>query len=636
MSKLIVFMLTIVVTVFSGTLIEAYLDEIIEFIFESIALVLPSKLNEKYTNSNIYSNVLSKHNTILKSKKINDKIKSKLLSKKLIKLLNKSTIVNIISNINCDELKYHILSNKNIFKEKLNKEAKLDFKDNIYYEKIFSFLDEKSKIYFLSYVNNDNFVIDKVLNGNLNISTYNLTNIILSLNEDKSKLVLLPKIDKAYSVYRYDIISSFKDKRLILHYIDEFDNFYLKQVFSFFSPKELENYMNNSKYKLLILQILDDVNIVEKYFDNFSDKEKISFIKNVNNNKVKYYLFKKITNILNDKEKLEILLSILKNEKDLEFCKEIVSQINDDTYKLMLLSNSKNFKKDILINEPKIYPINADQNITFGVELETSHEYSKIYLTLKNMLSNWKITRDSSIYEGIEIVSPILRYNSKSLQELKYVCDFLENNNFFVNNECGGHIHIGFDYFKNPKEVEMLYTIYTNCQDIFLDICNRKNSTIRPKIKCYAKPISQRLYIALRENNFNDIKNIKNFVEKMKTIQNSRYFDINIYNALNKNKNTIEFRFPNGEINYDEVLLNITLIIKLVMVSKKYAYINEFDERYIPIKLLEDISIDIETRKNILLKLLFEDNEELINLYNERFESNKKETSYERVYALKF
>lgn len=86
MSKLVVFMLTIVVTVFSGTLIEAYLDEIIEFIFESIALVLPSKLNEKYTNSNIYSNVLSKHNTILKSKKINDKIKSKLLSKKLIKL----------------------------------------------------------------------------------------------------------------------------------------------------------------------------------------------------------------------------------------------------------------------------------------------------------------------------------------------------------------------------------------------------------------------------------------------------------------------------------------------------------------------------------------------------------------------
>ena len=58
------------------------------------------------------------------------------------------------------------------------------------------------------------------------------------------------------------------------------------------------------------------------------------------------------------------------------------------------------------------------------------------------------------------------------------------------------------------------------------------------------------------------------------------------------------------EINYNEILLNITLIIKLVMVSKKYAYINEFDERYIPIKLLEDISIDIETRKNILLKLL--------------------------------
>ena len=48
----------------------------------------------------------------------------------------------------------------------------------------------------------------------------------------------------------------------------------------------------------------------------------------------------------------------------------------------MLLSNNKNFKNDVLANEPKIYPINADQNITFGVELETSHEYSKVYLSI--------------------------------------------------------------------------------------------------------------------------------------------------------------------------------------------------------------------------------------------------------------
>ena len=40
--------------------------------------------------------------------------------------------------------------------------------------------------------------------------------------------------------------------------------------------------------------------------------------------------------------------------------------------------------------------------------------------------------------------------------------------------------------------------------------------------------------------------------------------------------------------------------------------------------------------KNILLKLLFEDNEELINLYNERFESNKEKNAMKRVYSLKF
>ena len=636
MDKIFYYILYISAFASTGMVIQAYYKEIFEFIFEIIALVLPNKLREKFTNSDLYSNILSRCNSILKSKKINDKIKKKLLSESLINLLSKNNILKIISNINSDELKYNILLNKNIYTQKIYKEPKIDFKNEIYYEKLFSLLDETSKVFFLTYVNNDSFVIDKVLNGNLDISTYDLTKIIISLNDDKNKLLLLPKIEKIYSMYRFDILSSLNDKEQILNYINEFDNFYLKKIFSLFNHDELENYMKNSKYKFLILQTYTDEKLVEKYFNNFSDKEKINFVKNLNNNKVKYYLFKKITNLLNDKEKLETLYSILKYETDLEFCKEIVSQINDETYRLMLLSNNKNFKNDVLANEPKIYPINADQNITFGVELETSHEYSKVYLSLKNMLSNWKITKECSINEGIEIVSPILRYNKKSLQELKYVCDFLENNNFFTNNECGGHIHIGFDYFKNPKEIEMLYTIYTNCQDIFFDICNRKNSGIRAKINNYAKPISQRLYIALRGNRFNDIKSINRFVEEMKIVQNSRYFDINIYNALNKNKNTIEFRFPNGEINYNEILLNITLIIKLVMVSKKYAYINEFDERYIPIKLLEDISIDIDTRKNILLKLLFEDNEELINLYNERFESNKEKNAMKRVYSLKF
>ena len=152
----------------------------------------------------------------------------------------------------------------------------------------------------------------------------------------------------------------------------------------------------------------------------------------------------------------------------------------------------------------------------------------------------------------------------------------------------------------------------------------------------YALPISNKLILAITSGKFKCVKNLKSFVKIMQEIQSERYFDINISNALLcKRKNTIEFRFPNGEINYEEVLLNITLIIKLLLACKKYAYINEYDEKYTPIKLLQsDLSKD--SRKNVLFKMLFEDDETLNNLYNERYESNKNVDVMKRKYIIKW
>ena len=71
------------------------------------------------------------------------------------------------------------------------------------------------------------------------------------------------------------------------------------------------------------------------------------------------------------------------------------------------------------------------------------------------------------------------------------------------------------------------------------------------------------------------------------------------------------------------------------MAAKKYAYINKFDEAYTPINLLQsDLSKD--TRKNILLKMLFENDENLIEIYNERYEANNKEDVFERKYIINF
>ena len=69
--------------------------------------------------------------------------------------------------------------------------------------------------------------------------------------------------------------------------------------------------------------------------------------------------------------------------------------------------------------------------------------------------------------------------------------------------------------------------------------------------------------------------------------------------------------------------------------AKKYAYINEYDEKYLPVKLLQS-DINKDARKNILLKMLFEKDKSLINLYNERYESNNNEDVFTRKYVINF
>lgn len=71
------------------------------------------------------------------------------------------------------------------------------------------------------------------------------------------------------------------------------------------------------------------------------------------------------------------------------------------------------------------------------------------------------------------------------------------------------------------------------------------------------------------------------------------------------------------------------------MAAKKYAYINEYDEKYLPVKLLQS-DINKDARKNILLKMLFEKDKNLINLYNERYESNNNEDVFTRKYVINF
>ena len=604
---------------------------VLEKAFILSTLLLPKKIRNKYQKTTYYEYLCDKNKGLLKSKLLTDNIKIKLLSKKVVKTLSEEDIIDISNHFKHDNNRLAFLLNKKIFKKSYN-DKKIIFSDKSYYEKLYELLLEEDKVNYLIHVDDDKFVLEK-LKSLKKISLSSKVNIIKSLKSDLNKVSLLTIVDSTY--YICSILKTVNDKNLVCDYIDKLTPFYKKMIFSDMKEEDLKLFLSKGQFIEYILMYIKDEKVFANYFNyiSFNDKEQVAKCGLCYNEIFKFYIQNK--KLFSQKVSLEIVLNILKNTDDEALKRKCAEQVEDETFKKIILSNTKEEIEKASSNDVTRYNI-AKNNITFGVELESSYENKDLLLSMNKMLGNWKIKSDGSIANGVEIVSPILSYDKNSLSCLKYICDFMENNGFVATKECGGHIHVGFDFFQSEKELMMLYIIYTNTQDIFFDICNHKGSNKRPGIDRYARPISSKLILAITSGKFKCVKNLKSFVKIMQEIQSERYFDINISNALLcKRKNTIEFRFPNGEINYEEVLLNITLIIKLLLACKKYAYINEYDEKYTPIKLLQsDLSKD--SRKNVLFKILFEDDETLNNLYNERYESNKNVDVMKRKYIIKW
>ena len=107
----------------------------------------------------------------------------------------------------------------------------------------------------------------------------------------------------------------------------------------------------------------------------------------------------------------------------------------------------------------------------------------------------------------------------------------------------------------------------------------------------------------------------------MKEVQKDRYTSLNILNALNPDKRTIELRLPNGTIDFKELNLNIILYTRIL---EKAKYFSENVSDKIALKKLLSLSsdMDILDKKNILLDILFDDDYELKNILYDRFEAN--------------
>lgn len=110
---------------------------------------------------------------------------------------------------------------------------------------------------------------------------------------------------------------------------------------------------------------------------------------------------------------------------------------------------------------------------------------------------------------------------------------------------------------------------------------------------------------------------------RMDHYNEDRYVGLNLTNISKPLKRTIEFRMPNGEINFNEINLNIRLFAKLIMTARKIANTRDIDflEEY---KDLYNPENSDEQNFEIFLDLLFGDNDKEKEQYRQRYYTNRE------------
>lgn len=491
----------------------------------------------------------------------------------------------------------------------------IDFVFNYYNDLYYKFFiakilnEEKTKVkYFLKIDFNKFYDVNK--------NKY-LYDVIIKFDSDESKLKLAPLItDKDL---KSKIYLSLKNKELIkenIHSLTHEDG--LSFLLSLSDEEKIE-YINKGYYVAILIFSLSIENFY-KEFGLISDANKIECIDKIDIPSVKFEILKEYKNLFTQEILFNYMSKIYIDTPDLNLRKKIQEFLNNEAFDTIIYSNTTlNKKKDLNGLNPLTYDINLSKNYSIGVELETSHKYYQMFLNLGYMLFDWVLKEETTVTNGVEINSNIMHYNKKSLRELLYVCNFLNENNFKVNDECSNHIHIGFDVFRSVKEIKTLLELFANNENIFYMMANEKESLLRQYYASYARPISIYLENAIGMHKFSNTKELYDFINELIIFQEDKMVAINFFNAFSLRKNTIEFRISNGQIKYEEILLNMILYLKLVDTA--------INNRKIDKKLYEhvtSINVPEEERKTLLLNLLFHENRVLIDKFNERYETNNE------------
>lgn len=277
--------------------------------------------------------------------------------------------------------------------------------------------------------------------------------------------------------------------------------------------------------------------------------------------------------------------------------------------------------------------IGIQEDATFGIEIEYEGLLKNIINRyIRKNYPKWNVKSDESLIVGSEITSPIMNDEIKYWKQLKEICEYLKKKHAITNDNAAGHIHIGAHILgKDIEKWRKLIKVYAIYEDILFRFLYGDKISARREILVYSRPISDQIVNRLEKiNELEDIKQIKNVLPPYSKSQAVNFMNINtMYIDSVFEKNTIEFRSPNGTINEIVWQNNINTLIKLIINSK------DIDEDLLNYKIKKHASEEkIYTYNEVYIKkalefidLIFDDDLDKI-YFLKQYIKDFKESSY--------
>ncbi len=223
--------------------------------------------------------------------------------------------------------------------------------------------------------------------------------------------------------------------------------------------------------------------------------------------------------------------------------------------------------------------LGLDENVTFGMELEFERSNKALItrdLVHQNLDEEFKVKHDGSLgMGGGEIATPVLRDLEVDWEKLEKVCKICSSHATIMG-KAGGHIHIGAQIlgFNTTTFLNFLklWAVYEN---IIFRFSYGEFLTGRDGIKTYAYSVREKFEdIVNRYKNSDDVS-IYGLLQNVVTnkYQAANFQHITSFNRKQE-RNTIEFRCPNGTLNPVIWQNNLNFFVRLI----EYARSNEYND----------------------------------------------------------